>query len=184
MLSPVAWAQAYPVRPVHMFVGFAAGQAIDVLARLIAQRLSERLGQQFIIENRPGAGGNSAPDAVVRAPADGYTLLVIGANNAIDASLYKKLNFNLLRDVAPVAGIYRVRQVMEVHPSFPARTVAEFIAYAKANPGKINFASAGNGSVAHVSVELFKMMADVNMVHVAYRGAPAPCHFRRPNSQS
>src|SRR5215831_19454441 len=138
MLSPVAWAQAYPVRPVHIFVGFAAGQAIDVLARLIAQRLSERLGQQFIIENRPGAGGNIAPDAVVRAPADGYTLLVIGANNAIDASLYKKLNFNLLRDVAPVAGIYRVRQVMEVHPSFPARTIAEFIAYAKANPGKIN----------------------------------------------
>jgi len=172
-LSRIAWAQAYPVRPVRMFVGFAAGQAIDVLARLIGQWLSERLGQQFVIENRPGAGGNIAADAVVRAPADGYTLLVIGANNAINATLYKKLNFNLLRDVAPVAGIYRVRQVMEVHPSFPARTVAEFIAYAKANPGKVNFASAGNGSVAHVSAELFKMMAGVNMVHVAYRGAPA-----------
>src|SRR5262245_20327954 len=172
-LSRMAWAQVYPVRPVHMFVGFAAGQAIDVLARLIGQRLSERLGQQFVIENRPGAGGNIAADAVVRAPADGYALLVIGANNAINATLYKKLNFNLLRDVAPVAGIYRVRQVMEVHPSFPARTVAEFIAYAKANPGKVNFASAGNGSVAHVSAELFKMMAGVNMVHVAYRGAPA-----------
>src|SRR5262245_48323923 len=127
--SRIARAQTYPTRPVHMLVGFAAGQAIDVLARLIGQRLSERLGQQFVIENRPGAGGNIAADAVVRAPADGYThtLLVIGANNAINATLYKKLNFNLLRDIIPVAGIYRVRQVMEVHPSFPARTVAEFI---------------------------------------------------------
>jgi len=158
---------------VRVIVGFAAGQAIDILARLVGQWLSERLAQPFVIENRPGAGGNIGADAVVRASPDGYTLLVIGANNAINATLYKKLNFNLIRDIVPVASIYRVRQVMEVHPSFPARTVAEFITYAKANPGKVNFASAGNGSVAHVTGELFKMMTGVNMVHVAYRGAPA-----------
>jgi tripartite-type tricarboxylate transporter receptor subunit TctC len=173
MASRVARAQAYPSRPVRMIVGFAAGQAIDILARLVAQWLSERLPQQFIIENRPGAGGNIGTEAVVRSPPDGYTLLVIGANNAINATLYEKLNFNLIRDIVPVAGIYRVHQVMEVNPSFPARTVAEFIAYAKANPGKVNFASAGNGSVAHATGELFKMMTGVDMLHVPYRGAPA-----------
>src|SRR5262245_28848464 len=170
--SRVARAQTYPARPVRLIVGFAAGQAIDIVARLIGQWLSDRLGQQFIIENRPGAGGNLAVEAVVRAAADGYTLLVIGANNAINATLYDRLNFNFIRDVAPVAGIYRVPQVMEVNPAFPAKTVAEFIAYARANPGKINFASAGNGSVAHVTGELFKMMTGVSMQHVPYRGAP------------
>lgn len=138
----------------RLIVGFGAGQAIDILARLIGQKLSDRLGQQFVVENRPGAGGNLAVEAVVRAPADGYTLLVIGANNAINATLYDNLNFNLIRDIVPVAGIYRVPQVMEVNPAFPAKTVPEFIAYAKANPGKINFASGGNGSVAHVTGEL------------------------------
>src|SRR5438105_15121392 len=144
-LPRLAVAQTYPARPVRLIVGFAAGQAIDILARLIGQWLSERLGQQFIIENRPGAGGNIGAEAVTRAPADGYTLLVIGANNAINATLYDRLSFNLIRDIAPVAGIYRVPQVMVVNPAFPANTVAEFIAYAKANPGKVNFASAGNG---------------------------------------
>ena len=138
----------------RLIVGFGAGQAIDILARLIGQKLSDRLGQQFVVENRPGAGGNLAVEAVVRAPADGYTLLVIGANNAINATLYDNLNFNLIRDIVPVAGIYRVPQVMEVNPAFPAKTVPEFIAYAKANRGKINFASGGNGSVAHVTGEL------------------------------
>jgi len=156
---------------VRLIVGFGAGQAIDILARLIGQKLSDRLGQQFVVENRPGAGGNLAVEAVVRAPADGYTLLVIGANNAINATLYDNLNFNLIRDIVPVAGIYRVPQVMEVNPAFPAKTVPEFIAYAKANPGKINFASGGNGSVAHVTGELFKMMAGIQMQHVPYRGA-------------
>jgi tripartite-type tricarboxylate transporter receptor subunit TctC len=152
-------------------VGFAAGQAIDILARLIAQSLSERFGQQFIVENRPGGGGNIATEAVVRAPPDGYTLLAVGSNNMINATLYEKLNFDFIRDIALVASIYRVPQVMEVNPSFPAKTLPELIAYAKANPGKINFASAGNGSVAHVTAELFKMMAGVNMQHVPYRGA-------------
>jgi tripartite-type tricarboxylate transporter receptor subunit TctC len=169
----VARAEAYPTRPVHLIVGFAAGQSIDIVARLSAQWLSERLGQQFIVENRQGAGGNIAAEAVVRAPTDGYTLLVIGANFAINVALYDKLNYNLMRDVVPIAGIYRVIQVMEVNPSFPATTVLEFIAYAKANPGKINFASAGSGSVSHVSGELFKMMTGINMQHVPYRGAPA-----------
>ena len=155
----------------RLVVGFAAGQAIDILARLIAQSLSERLGQQFIIENRPGGGGNIATEAVVRAPPDGYTLLAVGSNNMINATLYEKLNFDFIRDIALVASIYRVPQVMEVNPSFPAKTLPELIAYAKANPGKINFASAGNGSVAHVTAELFKMMAGVNMQHVPYRGA-------------
>ena len=164
-------AQTYPAKPVRLIVGFGAGQAIDILARLIGQKLSDRLGQQFVVENRPGAGGNLAVEAVVRAPADGYTLLVIGANNAINATLYDNLNFNLFRDIVPVAGIYRVPQVMEVNPAFPAKTVPEFIAYAKANPGKINFASGGNGSVAHVTGELFKMMAGIQMQHVPYRGA-------------
>src|SRR4249919_2396427 len=169
--SRIAAAEPYPTRPVHLIVGFAAGQSIDIVARLMAQWLSERLGQQFIVENRSGAGGNIAAEAVVRAPADGYTLLVIGANFAINVALYEKLNYNLLRDIVPIGGIYRVIQVMEVNPSFPATTVPEFIAYARANPGKINFASAGSGSVAHVSGELFKMMAGVDMLHVPYRGA-------------
>ena len=153
-------------------VGFAAGQAIDILARLVGQALSDRLGQQFIVENRPGAGGNIATEAVVRAAPDGYTFLVVGANNAINATLYDNLNFNMLRDIVPVAGIYRVPQVMEVNPAFPARTVPEFIAYAKANPGKTNFASAGSGSVAHVTGEYFKMMTGIDMQHIPYRGAP------------
>ena len=170
-LSRIASAQTYPTRPVRLVVGFAAGQAIDILARLIAQSLSERFGQQFIVENRPGGGGNIATEAVVRAPPDGYTLLAVGSNNMINAPLYEKLNFDFIRDIALVASIYRVPQVMEVNPSFPAKTLPELIAYAKANPGKINFASAGNGSVAHVTAELFKMMAGVNMQHVPYRGA-------------
>jgi tripartite-type tricarboxylate transporter receptor subunit TctC len=170
-LPQIARAQAYPSRPVRIVVGFAAGQAIDILARLIAQSLSERFGQQFIVENRPGGGGNIATEAVVRAPPDGYTLLAVGSNNMINATLYEKLNFDFIRDIALVASIYRVPQVMEVNPSFPAKTLPELIAYAKANPGKINFASAGNGSVAHVTAELFKMMAGVNMQHVPYRGA-------------
>ncbi len=171
-VSRVGLAQAYPARPVRLMVGFAAGQAIDILARLIGQSLTDRLGQQFVVENRPGAGGNIAAEAVVRAPADGYTLLVIGANNAINATLYDNLGFNVIRDLVPVAGIYRVPQVMEVNAAFPAKTVPEFIAHAKANPGRLNFASAGVGSVAHVSGELFKMLAGVDMQHVPYRGAP------------
>jgi tripartite-type tricarboxylate transporter receptor subunit TctC len=171
-VSRIAWAQAYPTRPVRIIVGFAPGQAIDIVTRIIGQWLSERLGQQFIIENRPGAGGNIATEAVVRAPPDGYTLLAIGSNNMINATLYEKLNYNFIRDIAPVASIYRVSQVMEVNPSFPAKTVPEFIAHAKAHPGEISFASAGNGSVAHVTGELFKMMTGVNMLHVPYRGAP------------
>src|SRR5262245_53178621 len=143
-LSRVAWAQPYPARPVRMMVGFAAGQAIDIVTRIIGQRLSERLGQQFIIENRPGAGGNIATEVVVRAPADGYTLLAIGSNNMINATLYQKLNYDFIRDIAPVASVYRVPQVMEVNPTFPTKTVPEFIAYAKAHPGEISFASAGN----------------------------------------
>ena len=165
-------AEIYPSRPVRVMVGFAAGQAIDIVTRIVAQSLSERLGQQFIIENRPGAGGNIATEIVVRAPPDGYTLLAIGSNNMINATLYQKLNYDFIRDIAPVASVYRVPQVMEVNPSFPAKTVPEFIAYAKAHPGEISFASAGNGSVAHVTGELFKMMTGVNMLHVPYRGAP------------
>jgi len=170
-VSRVARAQGYPSRPVRIIVGFAPGQAIDIVTRIIGQWLSEQLGQQFIIENRPGAGGNIATEAVVRAPPDGYTLLAVGSNNMINATLYQKLNYNFIRDVAPVASVYRVPQVMEVNPSFPAKTVPEFIAYAKAHPGQISFASAGNGSVAHVTGE-FKMMTGVNMLHVPYRGAP------------
>ena len=170
-LSQPAWAQDYPTRPVRLIVGFAPGQAIDITTRMIGQWLSERLGQQFIVENRPGAGGNIGTEAVVRAPPDGYMLLAVGSNNMINATLYEKLNFNFIRDIAPVASVARVPQVMEVTPSFPAKTVPEFIVYAKANPGKVSFASAGNGSVAHVTGELFKMMTGVNMLHVPYRGA-------------
>ena len=154
-----------------LIVGFAPGQAIDITTRMIGQWLSERLGQQFIVENRPGAGGNIGTEAVVRAPPDGYMLLAVGSNNMINATLFEKLNFNFIRDIAPVASVARVPQVMEVTPSFPAKTLPEFIAYAKANPGKVSFASAGNGSVAHVTGELFKMMTGVNMLHVPYRGA-------------
>jgi tripartite-type tricarboxylate transporter receptor subunit TctC len=169
-VSRFAWAQAYPTRPVHLVVGFAAGGGQDVLARLLGQWLSERLGQSFVVENRPGAGGNIGAEAVVRAAPDGYTLLVIGPPNAINATLYDKLNFDFIRDIAPVAGISRMPNVMEVNPSFPAKTVPEFIAYAKANPGKINMATGGNGTSNHVSGELFKMMTGINMVHVPYRG--------------
>jgi tripartite-type tricarboxylate transporter receptor subunit TctC len=169
----VAWAQAYPSRPVRIMVGFAAGQAIDIVTRLMAQWLSDRLGQQFVVENRPGAGGNIATELVVRAPPDGYLLLAVGANNLINATLYEKLNFNFIRDIAPVASVYRVPQVMVVNPSFQVETVPAFIAYAKANPGKISFASASIGSVAHVTGELFKMMAGIEMQHIPYRGAPA-----------
>jgi tripartite-type tricarboxylate transporter receptor subunit TctC len=153
-------------------VGFAAGQSIDILARLIGQWLSDRLGQQFVVENKPGAGGNISTELVVRAAPDGYTLLLVGANNAINASLYDNMSFNVLRDLVPVVGIYRVRQAMVVNPSFPVKTIPEFIAYAKANPGKINFGSGGPGSVAHASGELFKMMTGIQMQHVPYRGAP------------
>jgi tripartite-type tricarboxylate transporter receptor subunit TctC len=167
----IAGADTYPTRPVRLIVGFAAGQAIDIVTRIVAQSLAERLGQQFIIENRPGGGGNVGAEAVVRAPPDGYTLLAIGSNNMINATLYENLTYDFIRDIAAVASIYRVPQIMEVNPSFPAKTVPEFITYAKANPGKINFASAGNGSVAHVTGELFKMTTGVNMLHIPYRGA-------------
>jgi len=170
----LAHAQAYPARPVRMIIGFAPGGPADILGRLIGQWLSERLGQQFVIESRPGAGSNIATEAVARSPADGYTLLVVTSANTINASLYDKLNYNFIRDMAPVSGIIRVPQVIEVHPSVPATSVPEFIAYAKANPGKINMASAGNGTVQHVAGELFKAMAGVDMQHVPYRGqAPA-----------
>jgi tripartite-type tricarboxylate transporter receptor subunit TctC len=170
----LAHAQAYPARPVRMIIGFAPGGPADILGRLIGQWLSERLGQQFVIESRPGAGSNIATEAVARSPADGYTLLVVTSANTINASLYDKLNYNFIRDMAPVSGIIRVPQVIEVHPSVPATTVPEFIAYAKANPGKINMASAGNGTVQHVAGELFKAMTGVDMQHVPYRGqAPA-----------
>jgi tripartite-type tricarboxylate transporter receptor subunit TctC len=170
-ISRFAWAQAYPTRPVRVIVGLTAGGGADIMARLIGQWLSEHLGQQFVIENRPGAATNIATEAVVRAPPDGYTLLLVNAPAAINATLYEKLNFNVIRDIAPVASISRVPNVMVVHPSFPAKTVPEFIAYAKANPGKISMASPGIGSPQHVAGELFKMMTGLNMQHVPYRGA-------------
>jgi tripartite-type tricarboxylate transporter receptor subunit TctC len=170
-VSHIAWAQEYPTKPVRIIVGFAPGGGADIAARLIGQWLSERLGQSFVIENRPGAGSNIATEAVVRAPSDGYTLLLVSAPAAINATLYEKLSFNFIRDIAPVASISHVPHVMVVHPSFPAKTVPEFIAYAKANAGKINMASAGNGSTPHVAGELFKMMTGVNLIHVPYRSA-------------
>ena len=170
VLSRFAWAQAYPTKPVRIVVSFAAGSAPDTLARLMGQWLSEQLGQQFVVENRPGAGGNIGTEAVVRAPADGYTLLLCGINNATNATLYDKLNFNFIREIAPVAGLIRSSNLMVVNPSVPAKTVPEFIAYAKANPGKINMASPGNGTTPHVSGELFKMMAGIDIIHVPYRG--------------
>jgi tripartite-type tricarboxylate transporter receptor subunit TctC len=169
-VSRIARAQSYPTRPVRIIVGFPAGGGADIVARLIGQWLSERLGQQFIVENRPGAATNIATEAVVRAAADGYTLLLVHSSNAMNATLYEKLNFNFIRDIAPVASIIVVPNVMLVHPSVPAKTVAEFIAYAKANPGKINFASGGIGGPSHLAGELFKAMAGVNLVHVPYRG--------------
>jgi tripartite-type tricarboxylate transporter receptor subunit TctC len=173
-VSRIAWAQAYPTRPVRIIVPFAAGGGNDIVARVIGQWLSERLGQSFIIENRPGAATNLATEAVVNAPPDGYALLLVGAPNAINATLYDKLNFNFIRDIAPVAGITRVANVMVVHPSVPAKTVPEFIAYAKSNPGKINMATNGNGSGSHMPGALFMIMTGVHMVHVPYRGtAPA-----------
>ena len=170
-VSRVASAQTYPARPVRLIVGFPAGGVGDILARLLGQWLAERLGQPVVIENRPGAATNIAAEAVVRSPADGHTLLWITSANAINATLYDKLSFVFLRDIAPVASFVRAPGVMEVNPDVPAKSVAEFIAYAKANPGKINFASSGTGSLSHVAGELFKIMTGVDMQHVPYRGA-------------
>jgi tripartite-type tricarboxylate transporter receptor subunit TctC len=169
-VSHVSWAQAYPSRPVRIVVPSAAGSTSDITARLIAQWLSVRLGQQFIIENRPGAGSSIGTEAVVRAAPDGYTLLLVTTPNAVNATYYDRLNYNFIRDIAPVASIVRVPLVMEVSPSLPAKTVPEFMAYAKANPGKINMASAGNGTNTHLAGELFGIMARINMVHVPFRG--------------
>src|SRR6266478_4633166 len=166
----IATAQTYPARPVRIIVGFPPAGAADIIARLIGEWLSERLGQPFIIENRPGAGGNIGAEAVVRAPPDGHTLLLVATPNAVNATLYDKLNFDFIHNIAPVAGLDRAPYVVEVNPAVPARTVPEFIAYAKANPGKISMASAGIGSGPHLAGELFKMMAAVNTVHVPYRG--------------
>jgi tripartite-type tricarboxylate transporter receptor subunit TctC len=171
VVSRVACAQAYPSRPVHIIVGFAAGGGIDITARLVGQSLSERLGQQFIVENRPGAGSNTATAAVVNAPADGYTLLLVSTAHAINATLYDNLSFNFIRDIVAVASVTRQPQVMIVNPSLPPKTVPEFIAYAKSNPDKINMASGGKGTASHMCGELFKIMTGVNMVHVPYRGA-------------
>jgi tripartite-type tricarboxylate transporter receptor subunit TctC len=173
-VSRIAAAQAYPSRPVRIIVPFAPGGATDIIARLMGQWLSERLGQQFITENRPGAGSNVGTEVVVNAPPDGYTLLQVGASSAINMTLYEKLNFNFLRDITPVAGIISIPFIMAVNLSVPAKTVPEFIAYAEMNPSKVNMGSGGNGTAGHLSGELFKMMARVNMVHVPYRGeAPA-----------
>ena len=163
-------AQAYPSRPIRLVVGFAAGGATDIAARLVGKYLSERLGQPVVVENRVGAGGNIATETVTRAEPDGYTLLMAGLNDAVNASLYEKLTFNFIRDIAPVAALIRQPLVMVVHPSVPVTTVPEFIAYAKQNPGKINMASPGNGTPPHLAGELFKMKAGVDMLHVPYRG--------------
>jgi tripartite-type tricarboxylate transporter receptor subunit TctC len=173
-ISRVAWAQAYPNRSVRLIIGYTPGGSADITARLMAQWLSERLGQSFVVESRPGAGTNLATEAVVHAPPDGYTLLLVAPANAINASLYDKLNHNFMRDIAPVAGLIRFPNVVVVNPAVPVKTIPELIAYGKANPGKLNMASSGNGSTIHVSGELFKMMTGINMVHVPYRGgAPA-----------
>jgi tripartite-type tricarboxylate transporter receptor subunit TctC len=169
-ISRTASAQTYPARPVRVIVAVAAGGGADIVTRLMAQWLSEHLGQQFIVENRPGGGTNIGTEMVVHAPADGYMLLQVNLVHAINATLYEKLNYNFIRDIAPVAGIVSVSNVVEIHPSVPAKTLPEFIAYAKANPGKINMGSAGNGSSSHMAGELFKMLAGVNLVHVPYRG--------------
>ena len=170
-LPHVARAQAYPSRPVRLVVGYAPGGLTDIIGRLTSQWLSERFGQQVVVENRPGAGSNIGTEVVARAAPDGYTLLLIAPANAINATLYDKLNYDFLRDIVPIASIARFGNVMEVNPTVPVKSVPEFIAYAKANPGKINFASSGVGSTIHMSAELFKMMAGVNLVHVPYRGA-------------
>jgi tripartite-type tricarboxylate transporter receptor subunit TctC len=170
LISHAAPALDYPTRPVRVIVPVAAGGGADIVARLTAQWLSERLGQQFIVENRPGGGTNIGTEMVAHAPADGYTLLLVNLTHAINATLYEKLNYNFIRDIAPVASIVGVSNVVEIHPSVPAKTLPEFIAYAKANPGKINMGSAGNGSSSHMAGELFKMMTGVNLVHVPYRG--------------
>jgi tripartite-type tricarboxylate transporter receptor subunit TctC len=169
-LAPAARAQAYPSRPVRIMVGFAAGGGNDIAARLVGQWLSERLGQSFVIENRPGAASNIATEVVVRAPPDGYTLLLVGSTNAINDTFHPKLNFNFIRDIAPVASITRQPQAMLANPSFPARTIPELIEYAKANPGKVNMSSPGIGSISHLAGELFKLMAGVNLVHVPFGG--------------
>ena len=170
VVSRFAWAQAYPARSVRLIVPVAPAGATDIVARLMGQWLSERLGHQFVIDNRPGGGTNIGTEAVVRAPADGYTLLMVGSFNATNAALYDKLNFNFIRDIAPVAGVFRGPYVMVVNPSVPAKSLPEFIAYAKANPRKLNMASPGAGTAGHIAGELFKMMAGVDMVHVPYRG--------------
>ena len=170
-VSRFAWAQSYPTRPVRLVVGFPPGGPTDIVARLMGQWLLERLGQPLIIENRPGAGGNIATQAVINAPADGYTLLMASHANAINATLYSSLSFNFIRDVTPVAGLVQVPNVLEVNPAVPANTVAEFIAYAKSNPGKLSYASAGNGTSAHLAAELFKTMTGVELLHVPYRGS-------------
>ena len=173
-LSIPARAQSYPSRPLRMIIGYPPGGSADITARLIAQWLSERLGQPVVVESRPGGGTNIATEAVVRAPPDGYTLLLVAPANAINATLYDKLNYNFIRDIAPVAGLIRFPNVVVVNPAVPAKTIPELIAYAKANPGKLNMASSGAGSTIHVSGELFKMLTGINMVHVPYRGgAPA-----------
>jgi tripartite-type tricarboxylate transporter receptor subunit TctC len=173
-VSRTAKAQSYPARPVRLIIGYTPGGSADLTARLMGQWLSERLGQPFVIENRPGGGTNIATEAAVRAAPDGYTLLLVAPANAINATLYDKLNFNFLRDMEPVAGIIRFPNVVVVNPSVPVKTIPELIAYAKANPGKLNMASSGNGSTIHMSGELFKMLTGTNMVHVPYRGgAPA-----------
>jgi len=168
--SRIAWTSDYPSRPVRIIAGFAAGGGVDITARLIGQWLSARLGQSFITENRPGADGNIGTEVVVNARPDGYTLLLATVPNAVNATLYQRLNFNFIRDIAPVAGIIRVPMVVLVHPSVPTTTIPEFIAYAKANPGKVNMASAGTGSAPHMAGELFNVMAGVNLVHIPYRG--------------
>src|SRR5262245_51058348 len=171
-VSRVAWAQAYPTRPVRIVVPYAAGLSPDIIARLMGQALSERLGQQVIIENRPGAGGNIGTEVVVRAPADGHTLLLATGANATNAALYEKLNFDFIRDIAPIAAIGGAGLVMVINPSFPAKSVPEFVAYAHANPGKINMASAGSGTTVHLAAELFKIMTGVDFALIQYRGSP------------
>jgi len=173
-LSRIAWTESYPSRPVRIIVGFPPGGTADIVARLMGQRLSERLGQPFVIENRPGAGGNIGTEAVVRAPADGYTLLLAATLNTINATLYEKLNYNFIRDIAPVACIIRTPLIMVVNPAVPAKILPEFIAYAKDNPAKVTMASAGTGTLSHIAGELFKMMTGIDVLHVPYRGgAPA-----------
>jgi tripartite-type tricarboxylate transporter receptor subunit TctC len=173
-ISRIAWAQAYPTRPVRLIIGIVPGSGPDIVGRLLGQWLSDRLGQPFIVENRPGAGTNIATEVVVRSPADGYTLLLVTGANSINATLYEKLNFNFISDIAPVASISRETFALEVNPSFPAKAIPEFIAHAKANPGKLSMASPGSGTAPHMAGELFKMMAGVDLVHVPYRGsAPA-----------